>query len=235
MKAIIVAAGRGRRMRHFTKDTPKCLLQVNGKPLLYYQVNALRNNGIRQIVIVIGYRQKQIIDYCRKNFLDCAFTFVFNPFYETTNSLVSMWFARAFLKAGFVYLHSDILFDPKILSNILKDKRSIVMAVEGKHCDREDLRITMHKGTLRQINKRIPLSRADGEFIGIAKFSKKAAALLPDLLEQYVLQKKFSYWFELSWETLIQQSPIFISLINDFRWIEIDTPQDYLKARKFFQ
>ncbi|MDD5355417.1 MAG: phosphocholine cytidylyltransferase family protein [Candidatus Omnitrophica bacterium] len=234
MKAIILAAGRGRRLKSLTARLPKCLLRINGKPMLYYQIEALRRHKIRTIVMVLGYKHEKIIEYCLKHFRDCMFTFIVNPFYETTNSLVSMWFARGHLDSEFIYMHSDILFDPAILAKIKQDNRKAVIAIEQKRCDREDLKVKLKDGCLAAINKRMTIWEADGEFIGIAKFKKETALILPRLLDHFVFNKKFMFWFELSWETLIKHIRIHALNVNGKKWIEIDTLSDFRKANELF-
>ena len=63
MKAIILAAGQSIRLRPITNNTPKCLLKINKKTILAYQIDKLIKNNIREIIIVVGFKQKQIIKY----------------------------------------------------------------------------------------------------------------------------------------------------------------------------
>ena len=60
MKAIILAAGRGSRMKSLTKNTPKCLLKIKGRPLIEWQINALKGSQIDQIAVTTGYLKEQL-------------------------------------------------------------------------------------------------------------------------------------------------------------------------------
>ena len=88
MKAIIVAAGLGSRLKHLTQDTPKCLLKFGGKPIMGYQLTSLLENGIKDLVIVIGYKGHLIKEFIQNHptFKDLNVTFVENPDYATTST-----------------------------------------------------------------------------------------------------------------------------------------------------
>ena len=83
MQAVIMAAGKGKRLGSLTQQMPKCLLEVGGRPLIEQQLDILGRHGIGDIIMVVGYRTEMI----RERLKDCRVSFVFNPFYETTNVL----------------------------------------------------------------------------------------------------------------------------------------------------
>ena len=65
--AIILAGGKGTRVKKFTKKIPKCLIKINGKPFLYYQLKYLKKNNIKNVIISVGYLSNKIRDYLNKN------------------------------------------------------------------------------------------------------------------------------------------------------------------------
>jgi choline kinase len=87
MKAIILAAGYGNRMRPLTDATHKTMLEVAGETIIGRIVGGLIENGITDIVVVTGYRAEELSSYCRKTFSKAQFTFVHNRKYRETNNI----------------------------------------------------------------------------------------------------------------------------------------------------
>src|SRR5678810_1351144 len=113
MKAIILAAGKGTRLNgHDLK--PKCLFEVGGQTLLARQVEALREAGIDEIVIVLGFEAERI-----RRLYEHTASFVINERFGETSSLYSLWLAREHLLDGFVVLNCDVLFHPQLLARLL--------------------------------------------------------------------------------------------------------------------
>src|SRR3989344_9400688 len=96
--ALILAAGRGRRLMPYTKDRPKCLVEGGGKPILYYQLRALEENGISNITIVVGYLGNKIKKYATAHFPHLSFNFIKNDLYSTTNDIYSFNLAAKYCK-----------------------------------------------------------------------------------------------------------------------------------------
>ena len=89
MKGIILAAGMGTRLKPLTDVTPKCLVPVNGKPMLEYQLECLARAGLPEIVLIVGYRADQIIGRIGNYFQGMAITYVKNLRFQETNNLYS--------------------------------------------------------------------------------------------------------------------------------------------------
>src|SRR5262245_15243198 len=133
--AILLAAGCARRLKHLTADRPKCLLEVGGRTLIEHQIAALAAGGVRDVVVVTGYRAEQVEALC-----GATARFVRNPVFDTPTSLYSLHLAlqelnapRAALAApsrartepgdaagGFVLTNADVLFHPELLARLLK-------------------------------------------------------------------------------------------------------------------
>src|SRR4051794_17644822 len=114
-KAIIVAAGRGRRLGNETDIIPKCMVSVAGRPILHWQLRALGDAGVSDVVLVRGYRG------------DCiaapghALRFVDNPEWETNNILASLIYASAEMDDGFFFSYSDIVFAPAVAKQLAQE------------------------------------------------------------------------------------------------------------------
>ncbi len=228
MKAVVVAAGRGRRLGPLTDDVPKPLLGIGGTTILEHQLGNLADCGIDDIVIVTGYRADMI-----ERLAGPDLTYIHNPFYETSNSLVSLWLARQQLEREFVYLHADIVFDSRILGDLIADPRDICLAIERKSCVEEDMKVRLRGDRVLEIGKSLDSAVADGEFTGLARFSRRGGDLLCQALDVIVRQGDLMLWFESAVQLLIDGGCPVHCLETDGRpWIEIDFPGDLEVARR---
>ena len=112
MKAIILAAGEGTRLRPYTLDRPKCLVELAGRPLLEHQMAALQAAGVDDITIVTGYRAEQIAEYGPPT--------RHNPAYATTNMVASLMCASDVLRSGddVLIAYSDIIYPASIIRRL---------------------------------------------------------------------------------------------------------------------
>ncbi len=198
MKAIIVAAGFEKQLLPLIQEKPKCLLDIKGKTILERQVEVLRECGIQDIVVIRGY-QKNRIGILNLRYYD-------NDQYEETGELFSLFCAEKEIEGPFIFLYSDILFEPEILEKLLKSHDDIGLVVDRAWPDAfkaqsirpahpTDLVITRNpprqgfrfhplynqdeeKDILLKIGQRIDPQQAHGEFIGLARFSRMGAKLL---------------------------------------------------------
>src|SRR5437660_8577685 len=100
MKALILAAGRGTRIRSIHGEHPKCLISFEGEAILDHQIHGLFAAGIRDIGIVVGYESEQIIKHVETRYRDYLhrFSFIHNLKFESTNNIYSLWVARDWLR-----------------------------------------------------------------------------------------------------------------------------------------
>ncbi len=228
MKAVVVVAGRGRRLHPLTEDMPKPLLGIGETTILENQLRNLAGCGIDDIVIVTGYRADMV-----ERLAGPDISYIYNPFYETSNSLVSLWLARHHLEGEFVYLHADVVFDPRILGDLVVDRRDICLAIERKPCVEEDMKVRLRGDRILDIGKNLESAAADGEFTGLARFSRRGADLLCQALDVIVRQGDLMLWFEAAVQLLIDGGcPVYCLETAGRPWIEIDFASDLEVARR---
>jgi choline kinase len=244
-RAIIVAAGKGYRLLPHTADFPKCMLEIGGRTLLDWQLEALKAVDITDVVLVRGYRGEAI----RRS----SIRFVDNADYERNNVLASLFCAEDALVGGSVISYSDILYTAQVLRKLLSSKGDITVVVdvawrsryEGRegHPVAEAELVTVDKGQLVDAGKGIPVEEAHGEFIGLMKLTKKGADIFRGVYHrarvQYgSTQRPFhravtfqqAYLTDLFQELISCGIPIgFVEI--DGGWMEIDVPRDLAVAR----
>jgi choline kinase len=227
MRAVILAAGRGGRLRGIVGERPKCLARVGECTLLERQIFTLRDYGIHQITVVAGYRAEDVRRTCGPHV-----DIVHNVRYASTNSLYSLWLARELLADGFVVLNCDVLFHPQLLADLLsaphEDALLMCPRAEGDTYSDEEMKVTVRRGVVTAIDKSI--IDADGENIGIAKFGAAGAATLVDELNRVVAAGTVSDWLPRAFDTFCRVRPLHVVQSRGLPWIEIDFPQDYWRA-----
>jgi dTDP-glucose pyrophosphorylase len=115
MKAIILAAGRGTRLRPITDEKPKPLLEIGGKPLIGYSIEGLISCGIRDIAIVVGYLKDQITDYVKRTY-DANFVFIEQP--SVTGTAAAVLLGADFLTTDFIMLYGDTFLSEGAINKI---------------------------------------------------------------------------------------------------------------------
>ncbi len=181
MRAIIIAAGRGERLRPFTDRAPKCLLPFAGRPLLDWQIEAPAASGIEDVGIVKGYLGEKIADR--------RLTSWTNPKWASTNMVYSLLCAREALCSGqrIVVAYGDIVYEPRVLDALLATAGRIVVAVDvnwrrmwqermdDPRADAESLRMNK-MGEITDIGRAVSdLDEVEAQYMGLLCFAPEGA------------------------------------------------------------
>jgi len=228
MRAVILAAGRGTRLRAVTGEHPKCLARVGDRTLLARQIESLRRCGVDDIAVVVGYHAADVRRAC-----GWGIDIVTNTRYESTNSLYSLWLARNLLTDGFVVLNCDVLFHDQLLTDLLttRDEDALLIAASrGEVYSDEEMKVRLHAGCVVDIAKTLPPQDTDGENVGIAKFGAAGAAVLVEELSQVVADGGRREWLPRAFAGFARRRPLHVVETRGFPWIEIDSPEDYWRA-----
>lgn len=232
MKAVIVAAGKSTRMYPLTLNRPKALLEIGELTIIERSIDNLRKNKIEDIIVVVGCLRDQFMEK-----LKGKITFVHNPFYAITNDMASLWFAECFVNNDtFLYLHSDLVYHPDIIKRCIDTDGDIVMVIDRKDCDEEDMKVKVRDGFLWESNKELPLDEAYGEWIGIAKFSILGSKLMFEEIDNILSSGKFLEYDTYAFTNLAKKgNKIKICLTDGLPWIEIDFLSEYEKAQEIYK
>jgi choline kinase len=233
MDAIILGAGKGKRIMELTGGEPKSFLTINDKRIIDWQLDFLDEIPVKNIIMVVGYKKERFYELYgdRKNI-----NFVFNPFYEITNVLPSFWFGMNNLEDDTIYLHADTIFEREIFEKLVKAEGDIILPIEKKSCNPEDMKVIIRNGYIDTISKEIPSEDARGEFIGIAKISKHALNPLREIVNELMTQRKFESFFESALQLGADRGSFKLKPldITGIPWNEIDYKEDYEKTKILF-
>ena len=130
MKALILAAGVSRRLYPQTYNTPKCLLEVGGKPIINYQLEALSELGINDITMIVGYHREMLVESVEKNFPELNFKFIVNHHYFETNTAYSVYLGKAALSNDHILMNADVVYPKELLSKLYHSSFKNVLAVD---------------------------------------------------------------------------------------------------------
>ena len=152
MKAVIYNSGLGKRMGELTKNCHKSMVKLNnGETIFERQIRLLSECGIKDFLITTGPFEEQLIEVSKK-FPHLHFTFVRNPIYDKTNYIYSMYLARQYFDDDVITLHGDLVFDKKIIEDILSDSRKNLATVNhSKKLPEKDFKARVINGKIREV------------------------------------------------------------------------------------
>ena len=228
MKAIILAAGKGSRLDQ-SGETVKCLLKFGSSTLIELQCKYLRQCGINEISVVVGFEAERVRRTCGP-----TLEYIENAIFLKTNSLYSLWLARQSFLDGFVVINSDVLFHPQLLWDLLTARREDALLVsyreETAYGD-EEMKVKVRGGRVLDISKDMDPAEADGENVGIVKFGPSGASLLKEQMTPLVENGALRSWAPRAFLDFAKRRPLHVIGTRGFPWIEIDFPQDYRRAQ----
>ena len=229
MRALLLIAGRGTRLGKYTEDSPKTLLKIGNKPILFHIIDRIAANGIKDIVTVVGFQKDKIIAALKKEYPNLNFIFIENKEYEKTNTLYSMLLAKSQLSEGFVYFHGDVVFNKNILKNLL-DKKYKNAAVVETH--KESMEVFGFENIITRLSKK---KDALGKAIGIYKFSKEAAERLFEEAEKVIQSGNLNAFQSEAINPTIVHHKMELLSTNKLSWFEIDDEGDLIEAERIFK
>ena len=228
MKAIILAAGTSKRLRPLTNDKPKCLLEINNKTIIDYQIEVLKNNGIKDIVVIVGYNRKELINILNEK----EIKYIINYDYETTNSSYSLWLSKDELEGNdFIYLNSDLLFSEHIINELVSNASEFSCIIDKSRLnkDKDSFKAIVDSSRIISMNKNI---YSDIEVPGPFYINKQTSIKLFNILKKIITKNKSKWVYSIFDE--LSKTIYLKGIYTTSPWIEIDTEYDYNKAKKIF-
>jgi L-glutamine-phosphate cytidylyltransferase len=235
MKAVILAAGQGTRIRSVHGEHPKCLIEVDNATILDHQLDALYKSGITDVTIVVGYEKEQIIDHVRSRKLSQVqrVHFVENPAFAITNNIYSLWLALDWVRGdSFIVLNADVIFDADVLDRAVRTNAPISMIIDPLWRD-ETMKVIVHGDHVIQMSKKISRERFSGTYIGITIFSKDVQARFFNKLTSVISAGRVNEFFNVAVQELVDEDVhVGYTSTDGLAWAEIDDPTDLSFAQQ---
>lgn len=232
MKAIILAAGRGSRMKNLTDDHPKCLVRLRGKTLLDWQLQSLQAAGIHEIAIVTGYKRELLTDRGLVEF--------FNPRWEETNMVSSLACAQAWLQdEPCVVSYSDIFYSPTAVQSLADSPAALAVTYDPNWLelwtkrfgdpllDAETFRLTQ-EGVLLEIgNTPRSVEEVQGQYMGLLRFTPEGWAEVERIRQTLTPEQCDRMHMTGTLQKVIDARRVAIAgIAYEGEWGEIDSVQD---------
>ena len=228
MRAIILAAGNGKRLDPIRGDNPKCLIEIDRVSLIERQIRMLRSVGVDDITAVVGFRADRVRDRCGS-----GLTYIHSPRFAETNSLYSLWLTRHLLSDGFIVLNADVVFHSQILVDLISAPYEDALLVSYHSIAAmgdEEMKVKVRQGLIVDISKDIQPADADGENVGIVKFGRSGARHVIDLMDRFIEEGNLRAWTSAAFRAFAASRPLHAISTRGYPWIEIDFPDDYKRA-----
>ena len=238
MKAVVLSAGQGKRLLPLTEENPKCLLEVSGKePILALQLRALARAGVERAVLVVGFGAARVEAWLAANPVPgIACEILFNPFFRSSDNLISCWLARGAMNDDFLLLNGDTLFEDGVLARLLNSPPSpVTLAVDHKPIyDEDDMKVSLDRnGRLLAIDKWLPPAMVGGESIGLLLFRESGPKLFAGALEDAVRRPEaLRQWYLSVVNRMARTTAVETASVRGLWWREVDSPEDLADVRR---
>lgn len=232
MRAIVLVAGVGWRLKPHTETTPKCLMELGGESLLRRYLGAFAALGIDEAVLVVGHLKEQVMADAARGPGGVEVRFVPNEQF-TRGNILSLWSARHEFDDDLLIMDGDVLYPRELLARLIASPHSNAIAVDERFQDTgEEQKVVCEDGWVVEVTKKISGdSRIRGEAVGILRLSADAAEVLRGILEEFIETGKDSLEYEDTLRELAAEVPIGVVEVGDLPWIEIDFEEDLARAR----
>ncbi len=243
MQAVILAAGLGNRLKPLTLQTPKCLIEVNGTPILFNSLDLLQSSGVERVVIVTGHLGSLVKSRVGDSWKGMPIVYVDNPDYAKTNNIYSLWLARDYFDRDSVLMECDLYFDKALVERLMSADAENVALVDQFRPYMDGTVVSVDKRGM--IDRMILAKDQDETFnysdkfktVNIYRFSKKflSEAFLPSL-ELYVRTLKRDQYYELILTVLVYMGHDALRAVSmsGVRWMEVDDFSDLQRAEILF-
>ena len=251
MKAIILAAGQGTRMGSETGDKPKCLIKYRDKPLINYTIETIRTCGIKDIIIIDGYKSKVLQSYLSNNNV----RFITNKEFYKTNMVYTLFCAESEMNDDLIISYGDIIYTKEVLQSLIQNNNDFVVTIDKNWRelwklrmddplkDAETMKIDDSDNILELGKKSKSYKEINGQYIGLFKISNSIVGRIRKFYHEldkskYYDGKDFNNMYMTSFIQLLINSgyPVKADIIRN-GWLEFDSQNDltvYKKQKDLF-
>ena len=231
MKAIILAAGVGKRLRTLSNGVPKCLISIGGRTLLSRHFDNLARVGIHQVVVVVGYEHHLIREAAQAESYGGSIRFLMNGQYER-GSIISFWTARVEYDDDVIIMDADVLYHPKILRRLVESPiENALLMDETVQQQTEECMVAVRKERVISLSKTLPANYdCAGEGVGFLKVRRDDLPHLIESVQPHIETGEMDMEYEDALQDFFRKVCVGCERIGGLPWIEIDFPEDIQRA-----
>lgn len=228
MRYLILAAGVGKRMGSALAGLPKCMIDIDGEPLIARLLRQIRQfDAAPEIHVLLGYRSETIaplLEGCR---------IIINPFFDITGINASLWFARESFDRALLFMHGDLVLSDELAQALFTTPEASLVTYDSNVMDPREINIRAEGGRVTRFG--VNFTGYSGAYAGAIKLSAQAARLFADTLDQRIrrgFNEPRTYYFFVM-RRLIAHPDVMLAPFDfaPFRWQEIDYARDIAAAR----
>lgn len=230
MKAIILVAGIGKRLRDIT-DTPKCLLRIHGLTLLERYLSALENLAILDVVLVVGYKKESIVEFVNGVDFSGNIKLIVNPDFSR-GSIMSLDCVVDELDSNVLLMDGDVYFEPAVLQMLMSSEGRNLVAVDTTSTSSgEEVMLGIKDGRVMDMKRNL-IGNYDtiGEAVGFYKLDRQACQELRMVLKQQLQSGKYDLGYEDILPFLFERVWFGHVAVDGLKWLEIDFRGDLRRA-----
>ena len=233
MKAVILAAGLGSRLRPITNEVPKCMVPLNGIRIIDKQIDNLLKAGVTEIYVVSGYLHEVLDSHLKDSYPNV--TIIANPRYDQTNNMYSLFLTSKYVKGKeFLLMNSDVYYDDNIIIGMLEGIDCSKIACDRTQYLEESMKITLNGDKIGHISKKITEKDYYAVSIDVYRISSKDSKILFAEVENTIIcRKDENSWTEVALDMIFDKCD-FHPYVIEGRWYEIDNHDDLALAEKIF-
>jgi choline kinase len=233
VKAVILAAGIGKRLWPVTQHRPKCLIEIGGWSLVARYFHELAVAGIREAVLVVGYKQEMIRAAVGTGLSGIQARYLVNEMYQR-GSITSLWLARAELDDDVIIMDADVLFHREILRRLVASSCPTALLMdETVKQQTEECMVVTKGGRVIALTKRMPDDYdLAGEGVGFLKVAHRDSEELVRSLHRYMDRGELDMEYEDGLLEFFQAVRVGFERIGGLPWVEIDFPEDVTRAER---
>ena len=248
MKAIILAAGMGKRLRPLTDSAPKPLTEINGKSIMENSLEILQKCGIKESIIVLGYLGKKIVNCFGDNFMGMKLRYINNDIYDKTNNIYSVWLARKYLNDDILLIDGDVLYEDRLIKVLLNSPYENCAAIDHYNFLLDGLVVNLTEDGLiagmyfKTDPKNSDFSYSD-KFKTANIYKLSQSFLSGKYLKQInkkITQGDVNIFHGVAFKEILESGgtgELFMKgvIMKGIKWFEIDTVQDVKIAERVFE
>jgi choline kinase len=246
--ACLLAAGTGSRLRPLTDSIPKCLTEINGRPILERFVSCLCEQGFKRLVVVVGHLEHRIRRFLDDHVSNLVVEYVRNPLYRTTNNIYSLRLAGNLIKESFLLVESDLVFEAPLLEGLLiPDKIAVSRILPWMNgttitMDSSGHVASFHEAPAPRKDRAAPLRtgatarRRDDAYktVNICSLSDATWSRVLPRLERVIADGRVNEYYEVVFAEMVADGSLSLEcvLFDSNQWYEVDTLEDLRGAER---
>jgi len=237
LQSVILAAGKGTRLKARTDTLPKAMIEIGGKSLLEYSLESLVLNGITDVIIVVGFCHETITKRFGTRYRGLKIRYVTNDNYAGSGSMYSLSLVNGIIEDEILLMESDLLYEPRAINIVLNGNLPNAILVTKLSGSGDEVYICANDNMeITELGKNIPersKKHAIGELAGISRFQREFLELVFKKAQEDFKKGELNHHYEeCIFRTSKSTTPVYAEPANDLAWIEIDSEEDLQKARE---